>query len=57
MLVSWLGELGPVIRADVNRHTGWDEEVGQGIDYIGGLELAIDTDRQTSTSGLDDIEH
>jgi hypothetical protein len=42
----------------VTRHPAQDEEVGQDVDYVDRLELAIDADRQAFVSKLvDDVEH
>ena len=40
------------------RHTGQDEQIGQDVDDIGRIELAIDADRQAFPGELiDDVEH
>src|SRR3712207_5608672 len=39
-------ELGAVVRANVPRHTAQDEQVGQDIDHVDGLELASHPDGQ-----------
>ena len=39
-------ELRSVVGADMTGDTTQDEEVGQNVDHIDGLELAGDTDRQ-----------
>src|ERR1700687_2566302 len=47
-LLHGLGdELRAIIGSDVARDATQDEEIGQDIDYIDGLELAGDPDRQT----------
>jgi hypothetical protein len=51
-------ELRSVIGPDVARHPAQDEEVGQNINHVEGLELAIDADRQAFVGELvDDVEH
>src|SRR3954468_5839 len=51
-------ELRSVVGADVARHTAQDEEIGQDIDHVHGLELAGDPDRQALVRELvDDVEH
>ena len=40
------------------RHAAQDEEIGQHLDHIDGLKLAIDTDREALVRELvDDVEH
>ena len=39
-------ELRAVVGTDVLRHAAQDEQVGQDVDDVGGVELAIDADRQ-----------
>jgi hypothetical protein len=39
-------ELRSVVGPDVTGNAPQDEEVGENVDHIGGLELAGDTDRQ-----------
>src|ERR671917_1008416 len=51
-------ELGAVIGADVARHAAQDEQIGQDIDHVRGLELAGNPDRQALVGELvDDVEH
>ena len=51
-------ELRTVIRSNVLRYAAQDEQVGQGIDHIDGLQFAINPDRQAFVSELvDDVEH
>ena len=51
-------ELRAVVGADVLRHAAQDEEIGQDVDDVGGVELAIDTDRQRFMRELvDHVEH
>src|SRR5277367_6500465 len=51
-------KLRPIVRSDMTRHTAQDEEVGQRIDYIDGLELAGNPDRQTFMGELlNHVEH
>ena len=51
-------KLWPIVGADVARHATQDEEIGQHIDHIDGLELAGDLDRQAFVGKLvDHIEH
>jgi len=58
-LLHGLGhELWSVVGPDVARHATQDEEIGQHLDHIDGLELAGDPDRQTFVGELvDHIEH
>ena len=58
VLDSFGDELWTVIRSNVLRHAAQDEQVGQGIDHIDGLQLAVNPDRQAFVSELvDDVEH
>ena len=58
VLDSFGDELWTVIRSNVPRHAAQDEQVGQGIDHIDGLQFAINPDRQAFVSKLvDDVEH
>jgi hypothetical protein len=42
----------------VARHAAQDEQVGQDVDHVGGLELARDPDRQALVGELvDEVEH
>src|SRR5918997_6192434 len=51
-------ELGAVVGANVARHAAHDEQVGQDIDHVRGLELASDPDRQALVGELvDEVEH
>ena len=51
-------EFGAVVRTDVTRHAAKNEEVGQDVDHVDRLELAIDADRQAFMGELvDDVEH
>ncbi len=51
-------ELRPVVGPDVPRHAAKDEQVGQDVDDVDRLELAIDTDRQALVRELvDHVEH
>ena len=51
-------ELRAVVGADVARHAAQDEQIGQDIDHVRGLELAGDPDRQALVRELvDDVEH
>ena len=51
-------ELRPIVGPDVARNTTQNEEIGQHIDDIDGLELAGDPDRQAFVGELvDHIEH
>jgi hypothetical protein len=51
-------ELRPVVGADVARHTAQDEEIGEDIDHVRGLELAGNPDRQALVRELvDEVEH
>src|ERR1017187_2569441 len=51
-------ELRAVVGTDVAWHATQDEEVGESIDDVDGLELAIDADRQALMGELvDDVEH
>lgn len=45
VLDSFGDELRTVIRSNVLRHAAQDEQVGQGIDHIDGLQFAINPDR------------
>jgi hypothetical protein len=58
-LLHGLGyELRSIVGPNVARHTTQDEEIGQHIDDIDGLELAGDPDRQAFAGEfVDDIEH
>src|SRR3974377_1715277 len=48
----------PIVGPYVTRHATQDEEIGQHIDYVDGLELAGDPDRQAFVGKLvDHIEH
>jgi hypothetical protein len=58
VLDSFGDELRTVIRSNVLRYAAQDEQVGQGIDHIDGLQFAINPDRQAFVSELvDDVEH
>jgi hypothetical protein len=51
-------ELGAVLGADMARHATQDEQIGQDIDHVRGLELASDPDRQALVRELvDEVEH
>jgi hypothetical protein len=51
-------ELGAVVGTDVARHATQDEQVGEDIDHVRGLELAGDPDRQALVRELvDHVEH
>ena len=51
-------ELRAIVGTDVAGHAAQDEEIGQHIDDIDGLELAVDPDRQAFMGELvDDVEH
>ena len=51
-------ELRPIVGPDVARDAAQDEEIGQHVDHIDGLELAGNPDRQTFMGELvDHIEH
>src|SRR5690606_11060817 len=51
-------ELRAVVGADVLRHAAQDEEIGQDVDDVGGIELAIDADRKRLMRELvDHVEH
>ena len=51
-------KLRSIVGPDVARNAAQDEEIGQHIDHIDGLELAGDPDRQTFMGELvDHIEH
>ena len=51
-------ELRTIIGADVTRDATQDEQVGQHVDHVDSLELAVDTDRQAFVGELvEDIEH
>ena len=48
----------PVVRPYVGRHAAQDEQVGQGVDDAGRVQLSIDPDRQAFPGELvDDVEH
>jgi len=51
-------ELGAVVGADMPRNAAQDEQVGEHVDDIDRLELAIDPDGETLVCELvDDVEH
>src|SRR5918993_5315150 len=51
-------ELRSVVGADVAQHAAQDEEIGQDVDHVRGLELASDPDRQALVRELvDEVEH
>src|SRR5690606_14790336 len=51
-------ELRAVVGTDVLRHAAQDEQVGQDVDDVGGVELAIDADRQRPMRELvDHVKH
>jgi len=51
-------KLRSIVGADVTRDAAQDKEIGQHVDYIDGLELAGDPDRQAFMGELiDDVEH
>jgi len=51
-------ELGSIVRANMLRRATQDEQVGQDIDDIGGVQLAIDSDRQRLVRELvDHVQH
>jgi len=51
-------KLRPVVRPNVARDAAQDEEIGQHVDHIDGLELAGNPDRQAFVGELvDHIEH
>ena len=51
-------ELWAVVGADMAGYAAQDEEVGQDVDHVDGLELAVDADRQAFMGELvDDVEH
>lgn len=55
---SLCDELRGVVRANMAGYTTQDEQVRQGVDDVGRVELAIDADRQAFPGELvDDVEH
>jgi hypothetical protein len=51
-------ELRPIVGPDMAWHATQDEDIGQHVDHIDGLELAGASDRQAFMGKLiDDIEH
>ena len=58
-LADGLGdELRAIVGTDVPRDAAQDEQVGQHVDHIGGLELPVHPDRQAFAGELvDDVEH
>src|SRR5690606_22519284 len=51
-------ELRAVVGTDMAGHTTQDEQVGQDVDDVGGVELAIDADRQRLMRELvDHVKH
>ena len=51
-------ELRAVVRANIGWNAAQDEQVRQNVDDVGGLELAIDPDRQAFVRELvDDVQH
>src|SRR5205814_8991985 len=51
-------ELGAVVRPDVRRHSARDEQVGQHVDHVDGLQLARHPDCQALVRELvEDVEH
>jgi hypothetical protein len=49
---------GPFVGADVARHAAQDEQIGQHVDDVRGLEPAGDPDRQALVGELvEDVEH
>jgi hypothetical protein len=46
ILQGFSDELRAIVGTDVAGHTTQDEEVGENIDDVDGLEFAIDADRQ-----------
>ncbi len=51
-------ELGTVVRTNMPRHATQDEEIGQDIDDVGGLEFPVDPDRDAFPGELvDHVQH
>ena len=48
----------PIVRAYMGGHAAQDEQVGQGVDDAGRVQLSIDPDRQAFPGELvDDVQH
>jgi hypothetical protein len=45
-------ELWAVVGADIAGYATQDEQVGQDVDHVDGLELAVDVDRQALMSSV-----
>ena len=51
-------ELGTIVRPDMARDASHNEEIGQGVDHVDRLELAVDSNCQALVTELvDDREH